>query len=102
MRGYRGPNSHNRQGGLQVRPAPSSGRSNWRGSRTELKKSQATWKVIAADMPIGLLVGDGKDAQGRDRFEAVANGDGPPLGREFEFADLFSTIKRRKIRNTCG
>ena len=47
-----------------------------------LLESRATWKVIAADMPIGLMVPDGKDAEGRDMFEAVANGDGPALGRE--------------------
>lgn len=34
-------------------------------------------------------------------FEAVANGDGPPLGREFEFADLFRTLKRSKVRNVA-
>lgn len=99
MRGYRGPNSWNRQ----EAPGPDTaflGPQQLAWLKDGLKHSRAVWKVIAADMPIGLLVGDGKDAQGRDRFEAVANGDGPPLGREFEFADLFSTIKRRKIRNT--
>jgi alkaline phosphatase D len=50
-------------------------------------------------MPIGLLVGDGKDPQGRDAFEAVANGDGPVLGREFEFAELFSFLKKQKVKN---
>lgn len=28
--------------------------------KTRLKASQATWKVIASDMPIGLIVRDGK------------------------------------------
>ena len=32
-------------------------------------------------------------------FEAVANGDGPPLGRELEIADLLRFIRDRKIRN---
>ena len=50
-------------------------------------------------MPIGLLVGDGLDAQGRPRFEAVANGDGPVLVREFEIADLLRFMKRRDIAN---
>jgi alkaline phosphatase D len=98
MRSYRGPNTHNRQertgpetaflGAAQV---------NWllRG----LLESRATWKVIAADMPIGLMVPDGKDAEGRDMFEAVANGDGPALGREIEIADLLSAIRRARIRN---
>lgn len=44
-------------------------------------------------MPLGLIVGDGQDAQGHSRFENSANGDGPPLGREFEIAELLSSIK---------
>jgi alkaline phosphatase D len=48
-------------------------------------------------MPIGLLVPDGKDAMGRTMFEAVANGDGPALGRELEFARLLKGI--RDVRN---
>ena len=51
--------------------------------------SQATWKVIAADLPIGVVSGD-----------AVAQGDGPPRGREFEIADLLAFIKHAGIRNT--
>ncbi len=50
-------------------------------------------------MPIGLLVPDGKDAEGRDMFEAIANGDGPALGRELEVAGLLSAIKGAGIRN---
>jgi alkaline phosphatase D len=50
-------------------------------------------------MPIGLVVGDGRDAQGRDRFENGANGDGPALGREFEIADLLRFIKRKTVCN---
>lgn len=34
-----------------------------------------------------------------DRFENAANGDGPPLGRELEFADLFRFIKLNGIKN---
>jgi phosphodiesterase/alkaline phosphatase D-like protein len=30
------------------------------------------WKVIAADMPLGLNVGDGSTAEGLPRWEAVA------------------------------
>lgn len=65
-----------------------------------LKRSRATWKVIASDMPIGILVPDGKDAQGRTRYEASANGDsGPPLGRELEIARVLRGIKQANIRN---
>jgi len=51
-------------------------------------------------MPIGLIVGDGEDAQGRPRFEASANGDGPVLGREFEIAEILRFIKAEGIHNT--
>jgi alkaline phosphatase D len=64
-----------------------------------LKTSRATWKVISADMPLGLVVPDGKDVMGRDRFEAVAQGSGPACGRELETARLLTAIKRERIRN---
>ena len=67
--------------------------------KQELAQSTATWKVMSSDMPIGLLIADDKDAEGRPGFEAVANGDGPVLGREFELADLFRFVKQRRIRN---
>ena len=98
MRSYRGPNSYNRQ----AQPGPDAaflGPQQLAWLKDGLARSKATWKVVSADMPIGLLVDDGKDAQGRQMFEAVANGDGPALGREFEFADLFSTLKKRKVKN---
>jgi alkaline phosphatase D len=57
--------------------------------KRELAASDATWKVIAADLPIGLISED-----------AVALGDGPPERREHEIADLLSFMKRAGIRNT--
>ncbi|MBS1834241.1 MAG: alkaline phosphatase D family protein, partial [Acidobacteria bacterium] len=99
MRSFRAGNSYNRQeaagpdtallGNTQV---------DW--LLKALKDSKAVWKVIASDMPIGLVVGDGKDAQGRARYEAVANGDGPVLGREFEIARILKFLKAQGIRNT--
>ena len=60
--------------------------------------SQATWKVIAADMPISLVrVHDPDRNWGH---EGIAQGDGPPRGRELEIADILSFIKRAGIRNT--
>ncbi len=57
--------------------------------------SRATWKVIASDLPIGLVVRDLPSF-----YEAVANGDpGAPLGRELEVADLLRFIRDRRIRN---
>ena len=102
MRTYRGPNSHNRQEGGQSGAGQEIaflGPQQLAWLKDGLRRSKATWKVVTADMPIGLLVGDGKDEQGRARFEAVANGDGPPLGRELEFAELLRTMKQQKIRN---
>jgi alkaline phosphatase D len=57
--------------------------------KRELMNSRATWKVIAADLPIGVVSAD-----------AVALGDGPPRGREIEVADLLSFIKHAGVRNT--
>ena len=99
MRSYRGPNTANRQTGIDAESVYL-GPAQLAWLREGLKNSQATWKVIASDMPIGLLVDDGQDAQGRPKFEAVANGDGPALGRELEIAGLLSFIKHQKIRNT--
>jgi len=99
MRSYRGPNSHNRQAQAGDDTAIL-GEAQLRWLREGLKASRATWKVIASDMPIGLNVGDGRDGQGRLRWEAVANGDGPALGRELEIANLLSFIRRERIQNT--
>jgi alkaline phosphatase D len=98
LRTYRGPNTYNRQEHESGETAYLGRRQmNW--LKHQLMRSKALWKVIASDMPIGLLVTDGKDAQGRTVFEAAANGDGPPLGRELEIADLLRTMKRQHVRN---
>ena len=86
MRTHRGPNTPN----LEPQGTPILGEQQVRlAGRRGLRRSRATWKVIAADMPLGLVVPDGT-AQ-----EAVANGDdGAPLGREHELARVLSAIKR--------
>ncbi|GAA2728648.1 alkaline phosphatase D family protein [Actinocorallia aurantiaca] len=59
----------------------------------ELRASKATWKVIANDLPIGLIVPDG-DAQ-----EGVANTDsGLPLGREREIASVLRDAYRHDVK----
>lgn len=59
-----------------------------------LSQSKATWKVILNDLPLGIIVPDGK-AQ-----ESIANADhGAPLGRELELARLLKAIKDRGIKN---
>jgi alkaline phosphatase D len=99
MRSYRGPNSHNLQTGENEQSA-FLGRPQVDWLLDGLKQSKAVWKVIAADMPIGLQVPDGKDEQGRARWEAIANGDpGAPRGRELEMARLLREIKRTGIKN---
>jgi alkaline phosphatase D len=64
--------------------------------KRELRASRATWKIIAADLPIGLIVPDGSPVQ-----EGIAQGDaGRPLGREREIADLLSHLKRHRVTGT--
>ncbi len=92
-RSYRGPNTSNQQTIMSDETA-FLGRPQLEWIKERLWRSTATWKVIASDMPIGLVVGD---AGGR--FEAVANGDGPARGRELEIAALLQFIKQKRIRN---
>jgi alkaline phosphatase D len=95
LRSYRGGNSDN----LQTEMSDATrilGREQMAWLKRELAQSQATWKVIASDMPIGLVVRDGGT-----RFEAIANADdGDAKGREMEIADLLRFIKTAGISNT--
>ena len=92
-RSYRGPNTPNRQPVISDETAfLGSPQLEWIKQR--LLTSKAVWKVIASDMPIGLVV---PDAGGK--FEAFANGNGPALGRELEVAELLRFIKRNRIKN---
>jgi alkaline phosphatase D len=63
-----------------------------------LLNSRATWKVIASDMPLSIIVYD--DGPNKKGSEAVAQGDGPPRGRELEIADLLRFIKTSGVANT--
>ncbi|HJR57840.1 MAG TPA: alkaline phosphatase D family protein [Vicinamibacterales bacterium] len=94
LRSYRGPNSGNRQPVLDERSSIL-GASQLAALKGRLAASRATWKVIASDMPIGLVVRDSPSF-----YEAVANGEpGAPLGRELEIADLLRFIRDRRIVN---
>jgi len=93
MRSYRGPNTANDQG----EPGPETqflGEEQLFWLKRKLKHSNAVWKIIASDMPIGLMVRDGAD-----KFENMSNGDGYPKGRELEMANLLKFIKRHHIEN---
>ncbi len=57
--------------------------------KRELLRSTATWKVIAADSPIGYVVNS----------TGIEHADGP-RGRGIEIADLLAFIKHAGIRNT--
>ena len=88
MRSYRGPNGRQQE----TAAGPDTqflGPAQLAWLKRELMNARATWKVIAADLPLGVVSGD-----------AVAQGDGPPLGRELEIADLLAFIKHAGIRNT--
>ncbi|WP_020484633.1 alkaline phosphatase D family protein [Methylomonas sp. MK1] len=99
MRSYRGPNTANLQSQENAETA-FLGAEQMAWLQDELKNSKATWKVISADMPIGLNIGDGNTAQGQARWEAVANGnDGAAAGRELEVARLLSFVKHEHINN---
>lgn len=94
MRSFRNANGPNRE----TAATPILGTEQVRWLKQALKTSQATWKVIAADMPLGLVVYD--DWRTKSGSEAVANADhGRPLGRELEIADLLSFFKYQGIRN---
>ncbi|MEI8209711.1 MAG: alkaline phosphatase D family protein, partial [Methylococcales bacterium] len=98
MRSYRAGNSFNRQ----TQPDSDTdylGQEQLQWLKTALKDSKAVWKVIAADLSLGLEINDGFDSKNRPQFENLANGDGPPLGREFEIAELLSFIKQENINN---
>jgi alkaline phosphatase D len=93
LRSYRGANTLNRQSTLDETSALF-GHNQLAWLKAQLAASRATWKVIASDLPVGLIVPDG------DLFESFANGDsGAPLGRELEIASLLRFLRDRRVRN---
>jgi alkaline phosphatase D len=96
-RSYRGANGPN----LQETYGPDAyfiGPEQMRWLKRALLDSRATWKVIASDMPLSLIVYD--DAANKKGSEAFAQGDGPPRGRELEIAEILRFIKTAPIQNT--
>jgi alkaline phosphatase D len=88
MRSYRGPNDR-RNDTAPDAACPFLGPAQTEWLKRSLMGSTATWKVICADLPIGLISED-----------SVAQGDGAPLGREVEIADILAFIKHASIHNT--
>ena len=96
-RSYRGPNGPN----LQETYGPDAyfiGPDQLAWLKRALLASKATWKVIASDMPLSIIVYD--DAPNKKGSEALAQGDGPARGRELEIADLLRFIKTSGVLNT--
>jgi alkaline phosphatase D len=96
-RSYRGPNGPN----LQESYGPDAyflGPDQLAWLKRGLVNSKATWKVIASDMPLSLIVYD--DYANRRGSEAFAQGNGPPRGRELEIADLLRFIRDSGVTNT--
>jgi alkaline phosphatase D len=92
LRSHRAPNNPNRQT-QRGKDTDMMGASQLAWLAEGLASSKAVWKFVCCDMPIGLVV---RDTLGQ---EAFANGDGPPLGRELELAELFRTLRDRAVRN---
>ncbi|HRI63429.1 MAG TPA: alkaline phosphatase D family protein [Polyangium sp.] len=90
-RSFRGPNGPNRE---ESNALGIFGSEQIAWLETALSSSKATWKIIACDQPIGLMIPDGQEAQ-----EGFANGNGAPRGREIEIAALLTFIQERRIRN---
>lgn len=81
----------------QVEESPDTsllGMAQWEWLARSLESSKARWKIIASDMPLGLVIRDDLHQEG------IANGDGPARGRELELARLFSRLKEKNVRNT--
>ncbi len=98
LRSYRGPNGPSMEEEITDQSRILGARQlAW--LKRALSASKATWKVIASDMPIGLIVWDNwRDKAGA---EAISNGDhGAAKGRELEIADLLRFIKTTGIDNT--
>src|SRR4051795_8072724 len=94
-RSYRGPNGAN----LETAYGPASyflGPDQIAWLKRGLLNSRATWKVIASDMPLSLIVSDTP----KGGSEAIAQGDGPVRGRELEIADILRFIKMAPVSNT--
>lgn len=97
MRSYRGHNLRNDQAAGSDGGTALLGRRQAEWLKRALSASRATWKVIAAAQPLGLVIPD--DWRAETGADNAANGDGPPRGRELEIADILGHIRRENIDN---
>lgn len=95
MRSWRGPNSDTDPGVVRDRLAAGIlGRQQEEWLIESLRGSDATWKVICADMPLSAPTKRTTD------LDTYANkDDGMPLGREPELARILAAIQRHRVRN---
>jgi alkaline phosphatase D len=108
MRSYRGTNGANRQSSLGQESALL-GETQLQWLKTRLASSKATWKVVASDMPLGVIVPSSSQPDqppcvfrgGPPLCDAVANGNGPALGRELEIAELLRFLKAQRVKNVA-
>ncbi|MEQ8514179.1 MAG: alkaline phosphatase D family protein, partial [Chromatocurvus sp.] len=96
LRSYRGPNSDAQSTAL----SPESrilGAAQLHWLKRALVESTATWKVIASDMPLGVIIHDNwREQRGA---EGIALRDGAPAGRELEIADLLMHLRDNAVAN---
>jgi alkaline phosphatase D len=95
LRSYRGPNRVN--DGEPTERGPKTailGEKQLDWLKQALKDSEATWKIIASDMPIGLVIPDEETT-----FEGIANSESSVRDRELEIAELLRFIDGHGIDN---
>lgn len=96
-RSYRGPDNEGRQSELTPECAML-GAAQVAWLKGALSSSRALWKVLISSMPLGLQQVDARRGQ-VNLQDGWGNGDGPPLGRELEWADVLRHCKAGAIRN---
>ena len=101
-RSYRGPNSPNRQPVLDQDSA-FLGAAQLAWLKRSLLQSTATWKLIASDMPISIVVPDLNPDVPKGTFEAWANADnGPPTAASWKSRVCCRSSRTTPSRTSYG
>ncbi|KAL3788167.1 hypothetical protein ACHAW5_006615 [Stephanodiscus triporus] len=93
FRTYRGPNTDN----IKPSAVDMMGEDQLNWLKDGLSRSTATWKLISAHDPFGIVTGSGPSD-----YDSFANEDPAILGREFEMKDLLSYIHDNDIANVVS